>query len=213
MTNQERFKFENNGKPYEIIIGGISREIGVALTDGNLYVRDDDVVSVKLISEDICSGRFIKRNITTYHIEVAYKLSSFGDTYTENISVASGEVAKAEEACKKAASMIDKMKAEKEAYKKRQDELIAKARAEDTIDAIDVNGKTIKIWRKETFFRELVLIVDGGETYHTHADCFESWKPMYRRNFTGWKIVDLEEAKSQGLNECKLCQKYYDIEE
>lgn len=213
MESKKVYSFSNNGKPYKIILGGSSSEIGIELYDGNLHVNDDNVLSVKLQVEEIETGIIFKRTKQNYFIALEYKLTYFGEAYTKMIPILSNEVSTAKDACEQATQMLEKVRKKKEDYAKEQAEKLAKAKKEDTIDAIDIDGKPIKIWRRETYYGDFVLTAEGGQSYHTHADCFESWKPMYRRTFTKWQIVKKVDAKKQGLCECKLCQKYYDTED
>lgn len=214
MGNKEVYSFSNNGKPYQIIIGSSTDEIGIELYDGNLHVKDDNVLSVQLKYEEIEVGMIFKRIKRSYYISLEYKLSTFSDDVnTKKIPILQSEFQLANKACEQATKMLLKVQEKKEKYEKEQEEKLAKARKEDTIDAIDTEGNSIKIWRRETYYGDLVLIAEEGQVYHTHADCFESWKPMYRRTFTKWQIVKRTDVEKQGFCECKLCQKYYDIDD
>ena len=90
---------------------------------------------------------------------------------------------------------------------------IEQAKKTDTVDVICDDGTIEKIWKRETFFGDIVLIADGGTAYHTHADCYESWKAAYQRNFKGWKKISLRDAESSGYTPCRMCEKYYDFDD
>ena len=211
MNNKRTYKFKNNGKPFEITLDSHSPTKVICLYDGNLRVFDEDVISVELVCEESITGVVFKKKVQSYTVLVKYLFgSNFSKKeYTKSISIAIDEVSDAQNACIEASNMISLIKAKKEAYHKEQEEKLNKAKKEDTIDAIDVDGNEIKIWRGEVFFKDIVLFSEGGEVYHTHADCFESWKPVYRRKFTKWQLINKTEAKAQGLRECKLCENYY----
>ena len=85
------------------------------------------------------------------------------------------------------------------------------AKKNDTIEIVDLDGNIEKVWKRETFFGDIVLVADGGTTYHTHADCYESWKDSYKANFKCWKKISITDAKSQGYKLCRICERYYDF--
>jgi hypothetical protein len=49
------------------------------------------------------------------------------------------------------------------------------------------------------------LISDGGKYYHICVDCCWKWSKEAFKNFKGWKLVSVDEAKNMGLNFCLIC--------
>ena len=206
-----RCRFKNNGKPFEITTN--MQDEKVSFYDGNLSRFDDDIVSVELIETTEKVGLFKKTRVQ-YTLKVTYKFGGINpDIYQKNVMIDKTEVEEARRICDEATAILREIKTKAEARKKANDEKLQKARRDDTIEAIDLDGNIIKIWRRECFLKDKVLYSDGGEAYHTHADCFEFWKPAHRRKFDKWKIISRQEAKDMGLRECKFCEEYYDFDE
>ena len=208
MEYRHTFKFSNGGRPFEITVEENAYRRTLSFYDGNLHTFDDDCISVELIEQ---KGLIFKK----YSLLVKYH---FGSSFDKSISsktipLTLSEISTAKQACYEANNMIKYIKDKKEQYSKEQDRKLAEARANDTIEVIGLDGKKQKIWRRETFFGDTVLFAEGGNAYHTHADCFESWKPMYKRQFKMWQLMKKSDAENQGLCECKLCEKYYDVDD
>ncbi len=119
---------------------------------------------------------------------------------------------KAEEAAAQREQQLNEEKARSASEKRIEDEKLQKELiAKDPLLIIGLDGKEKEIWRRQTYFGDVVLISDGGRTYHTHADCFEEWEDEYFDKFTGWKEVSLKEVRKKGYRECRYCEKYYDF--
>ena len=205
--------FENNGLPFTFndkYCGG----------GKHLMIDYSSVVAIQLkvdntkLTQKGAIG-FLKNAISKispkYVIQIDYYPSSFNCDRVSSkiIQIKSNEIEQAKTTIKKVENAIAQIKSQNELKRIKLD----KARQTDTIDCIDENGKHTKIWRRECMTGKYVLVADGGKTYHTHADCFESWKEWMQERFTGWKKISIDEAKAQGLTACKLCEKYYDIDE
>ncbi|MGM9636233.1 MAG: hypothetical protein ACI3YE_08795 [Candidatus Avispirillum sp.] len=205
MDYRHVYKFANGGKPFTITVEENQYRKTVSYYDGNLSVYDESLLSVKFIEE---KGFIFKK----YYLAIKYLFGGFRNesVYEKTYPISSSEATKARQASEEATRMIRYLNDKKEEYSKEQDRKLAEARKTDTIDAIDVNGINIKIWRRETYFGDTVLFSEGGSVYHTHADCFENWKPMYKRQFKAWRLMKKADAEKQGLCECKLCEKYYE---
>lgn len=62
---------------------------------------------------------------------------------------------------------------------------------------------------------DVVLVAEGGKTYHKYLGCFKNWKPEMIDNFNGWKIIKKSEALANGMKYCSFCEekdRYKDIE-
>ena len=206
MTN---ITFENNGVPFTFS----DRYCGGGK---HLMIDYSNVVAICLNVDIEKRGigffkRVISKLIPKYIIQIDYYSSSFNrdKISSKTIQIRSNEIEQAKTAIKMVENIIAQIKRQHEAEQIK----LEKARQSDTIDCIDENGKHTKIWRRECMVGKYVLVADGGKTYHTHADCFESWKDWMRERFTGWKKISIDEAKAQGLTACKLCEKYYDFDE
>ena len=149
--------------------------------------------------------------IETYTIIITYYPTWHDKTKTNDkiISIASNEV----EQARLVVDFVNNYIAELSKQKKINDAKIEQAKQTDTVDVVDENGKIEKVWKRQTFFGDTVLTAEGGNAYHTHADCFESWLDSYKSAFKGWKKISLANAKEQGYTLCKLCEKYYDLGE
>lgn len=49
------------------------------------------------------------------------------------------------------------------------------------------------------------LIAKDGKTYHTHLGCYLNWSEEYKKNFSHWDVITIDETKEKGLKECKFC--------
>lgn len=201
--------FENNGAPFTFS----DRSCGGGK---HLMIDYSNIADIRLTSDSSHSsnGGFLKsiisKFIPQYIIQIDYSSSFNRNTLlSKTIQIKSSEVEQAKIAIKIVKNAIAQIKHQRELDQIK----LKKARQTDTIDCIDENGNHIKIWRRECMLGKYVLVAEGGKTYHTHADCFESWKDWMRERFTGWKKITIDEAKEQGLTPCKLCDKYYDFEE
>ena len=147
----------------------------------------------------------------TYTIIITYYPSWHDKTKTADkvIAVTTGEV----EQAKVVVEFVNNHIAERIMQAQIDNEKLEQAKKTDTIDVMNENGEIEKVWRRQTFFGETVLIADGGTAYHTHADCFESWLDSYKTKFNCWKKISLADAKAQGYTPCKKCEKYYDFDD
>ena len=184
----------------------------------HLSIRYREVVSIRLDYSQPQSnqkgffGRLFGSTPTPiYTIVITYYPTWHDKTKTDNkvIAVTSSEVQQAKEVVDFVSNDIAKRIKQAEIDSAKQEQ----TKKTDTIDVTNENGEIEKVWRRQTFFGNTVLIADGGSAYHTHADCFESWLDSYKAKFTGWKQISLADAKAQGYTPCKKCEKYYDFED
>lgn len=50
------------------------------------------------------------------------------------------------------------------------------------------------------------LVAANGKSYHTHLGCYLNWPENYKKGFTHWDVITLDEAKKRGLKECEFCK-------
>lgn len=74
-----------------------------------------------------------------------------------------------------------------------------------TVSVEDENGNTHELAANMCLKDDTICLVCGGNTYHTHLNCFKNWTVDMRKNFKGWKIISIKEAKKQGLKKCSFC--------
>lgn len=161
-------------------------------------------------AEDSSLKGFFLSLFKKYFLFVQYKLSTFENNVSEyRLQLTKKDLNNASAIV----SLFLTYQEKKEIQRKEDEEALKKDKANNTIEVIDKDGTKKKIWLRECFFKDDVLVTDGGETYHTHADCYLNWKEEYKRKFQGWKVISLKDAKRLGLRECKLCEKYYDYED
>ena len=205
--------FDNNGAPYTFSdhsCGG----------GKHLSIEYSDIVSIQIKadnspSQDKGLGKFLKNAISKiipkYVIQINYYPSRYNrnSVSTKIVYLKSNEI----EQAKSVVAMVEKALMQQKRREEENRIKLEQSKKTDTVDCIDENGNHTKIWKREFLTGDYVLVADGGKTYHTHADCFESWKDWMRAKFKGWKKISLAEAKAQGLTACKLCEKYYDFDE
>ena len=205
--------FNNNGVPYHF--GDDSCGGGK-----HLSIRYREVADIQLSSSKTQEkqqkgflGRLLggfEKLTETYAIIITYYPSWYDKTKTERKTIAitssEAESAKAVVAFVKGNIAVRITKAQVDNAKLEQ------AKKIDTVDVINENGEIEKVWRRQTFFGDTVLVADGGTAYHTHADCFESWLDSYKAGFKHWKKISLADAKAQGYTPCRMCDKYYDFD-
>lgn len=215
MAILKKYRFSNGNRMLEIRIGSYTSDIGVSVYDGNLTVSDEDIISLELLSDERKEGKLFKKTVKDYYLLYKYVIGGIQhkEEYEKKMPILETDAEDAAQACLETKSMLMAVKQRKEEYSKEQDRKLAEARKNDVIEAYDLDGNIIKIWRREFFFNDIVLVADGGNAYHTHADCYEEWKPEYRRKFDKWRLMKKDKAISEGLCECKLCEKYYDLED
>lgn len=68
------------------------------------------------------------------------------------------------------------------------------------------DGKTVQRVAHNIFNNsDYCLVSPGGKTYHTLAGCFLYWPEEYQKNFNGWQLITVQEAKERGLRLCNFC--------
>lgn len=186
----------SNGKNWRLL----SNIQNIIVVDGKgaTYAKDESIKG------------FITSLFSKYYLLVYYKLNYFDDKISEyKLQLNKADLSNALEIV----SMFSAYKQRKDVEDKEQEEKLRKDKETNQIEIVDINGSKKKIWVRECFFKDEVLVTEGSRTYHTHADCYLSWKEMYKRKFKGWKVISLKDAEAQGLKECRFCQKYYDVKD
>ena len=164
----------------------------------------------KTYTKDESLKGFIISLFSKYYLVVYYKLSYFDEKISEyKLQLNKSDLSNALEIV----SMFKAYKQRKAIEDKEQEGKLRKDKETNQIEIVDINGNKKKIWIRECFFKDEVLVTEGSTAYHTHADCYLSWKEMYKRKFKGWKVISLKDAEAQGLKECRFCEKYYDGED
>lgn len=182
----------SNGKNWR----SISNIQNITIVDGKgrTYTKDESIKG------------FITSFFAKYYLVVNYKLTYFDEKISEyKLQLNKGDFENALEIV----SMFKTYKQRKTIEEKEQEEKLRKDKETNQIEIIDINGNKKKIWLRERFFKDEVLVTEGSTAYHTHADCYLSWSEVYKRKFKGWKVVLLKDAKARGLKECEFCIKYY----
>lgn len=173
-------------------------DIDIVDNKGNIYIKDKSLKGV------------IMSLFTKYYLVVTYKLSYFNDDESKyKLQLNKSDLENALEIV----SLFNDYKEREAIRNKEREEKLKKDMETNQIEIIDINGNKKKIWIRECFFKDEVLVTEGSKTYHTHADCYLNWNEMYRRKFKGWKVISLKDAEAQGLTECRLCEKYYEVDD
>lgn len=198
------YTFFNNGKPYDFT----DRYCGGGKFSMTQYTDIEDIAIVPPIGANEKKG-FLSLFAKPVDRKLVFTVKRFSDIKTVEIPLKQNEIDYAKQVVSFVCSIIVENKKQQLEQQRKLDE----AKKTDTIDVVDTDGNIKKIYRREVFFKDMVLIAEGGTAYHTHADCYESWKPQYQRTFKHWVLMSKADAEKQGLTECKLCQKYYEFEE
>ena len=196
--------FFNNGRPYDFT----DRYCGGGKFSMTQYTDIQDIAIMPPVTENEKKGflSFLQKPV---YRKLVFTIKHFSDLKTVEIPLKQNEI----DCAKQVVSFVTGIIAERKKQQFEQQRKLDEAKKTDTIDVVDMDGNIRKIYRQEVFFKDIVLFAEGGTAYHTHADCFESWKPQYQRTFKNWILISKADAEKQGLTECKLCQKYYEFED
>lgn len=195
-----KFVFNNKGTPY--VFTDKSCGGGQFCT---LYYGSNasfNLRSVDLLVEHVVTKKFLKRIlIAKYRIEIGYQIfTSQKDINYITVDVADNEVDNAKE-------IVNYLKEKIKQYEEYRKPIEADNEIYNmkTVPVIDVDGKTYVLDVSMQIDDELKCLFCGGKTYHTHLSCFRNWTVEMRKNFKGWQIITLEEAKKSNLKKCSFC--------
>lgn len=213
--------FKNNGKEYRFrddTCGGgqfLSINYGwlpgfqlrsIKLIEKNRTIKKMIVKPIKVKKlfgyREILQKEEVEENIKENFLKIGYQIfSSSNDVSYTEISILPEENEMAKEVIAYLQPKIEEYKA----YKKKTDEDNAIYNMK-TVSVEDEDGNIHQLATNLCLKDDSICLVCGGNTYHTHLNCFKNWTVDMRKNFKGWKIISIKEAKKQGLKKCSFCE-------